>query len=553
MADCAPGSVMEAHGLRAFAATRTDLRLTAANGTSLILHAFDLYENVPARFDAAGVQRLAPSLASPDDPAIETVTPGPEGLTIQFDDGERVLAPFDWLLARLDAHAPGQPSRRPPAVGGPPSFDYAEFMTQDQARLSALVHVTEFGWVRLRGAPCEPGEVLRAIAAFGYVRETNYGRLFDVRVEADTANLAFTDRGLELHTDNPYRAVPPALQVLHCLQAAPGGETLLADGFAAAETLRAEDPAAFDSLTRHLVRFAWQDATTILEAQAPIISLGHDGQPNGIRFNHRSLASPGLPVSLQTEWRRAYRAFARILSRPGEQTRFQMAPGDVIIFDNERMLHGRTAFPAGAGRWLQGAYADRDGLLSSIAHLARIEADRTVTAIEALFTSPEAREPYGEDLSIAAHMLQTAHLAAKDGAPETLVAAALLHDIGWPLGEDPHELSGAARVSAGFGEAVAAPIRAHVAAKRWLVATDPDYAATLSAESQRTLVIQGGAMTAEECTIFERHEGFAGAVRLRRYDDAAKDPQAICPPFAAYTSLLHRLAAEHAAHKGELE
>ena len=60
-------------------------------------------------------------------------------------------------------------------------------------------------------------------------------------------------------------------------------------------------------------------------------------------------------------------------------------------------------------------------------------------------------------------------------------------------------------------------------------------------------------MTAEECTIFERHEGFAGAVRLRRYDDAAKDPHAICPPFAAYTSLLHRLAAEHAAHKGELE
>ena len=112
MADCAPGSVMEAHGLRAFAATRTDLRLTAANGTSLILHAFDLYENVPARFDAAGVQRLGPSLASPDDPAIETVTPGPEGLTIQFDDGERVLAPFDWLLARLDAHAPRQPGRR---------------------------------------------------------------------------------------------------------------------------------------------------------------------------------------------------------------------------------------------------------------------------------------------------------------------------------------------------------------------------------------------------------------------------------------------------------
>lgn len=552
MAECAPGSVVESHGLRAVSATRTDLRLTAADGTSFIIHAFDLYENVPARFDAAGVQRLSPALSSPDNPEIETVAAGEDGLEVEFNDGARVLAPFDWLLTRRAAQTPLQTGRRLPASGGPRSFGYAEFMTSDPARLSALVQVTEFGWVRLHGAPCEPGEVLRAIAAFGYVRETNYGRLFDVRVEADPANLAFTDRGLELHTDNPYRAVPPALQVLHCLRAAPGGETLLADGFAAAETLRAEDPAAFDCLTRHPVRFAWRDAANILESHAPIISLGHDGQPNAIRFNHRSLASPHLPVSLQTEWRRAYRAFARILSRPRQQTRFQMASGDIIIFDNERMLHGRTAFPPGSGRWLQGAYADRDGLLSAIAHLARIEAGCTVAAIEALFNSPAAAQPYGEDLSIAAHMLQTAHLAAKDDAPPALVAAALLHDIGWPLGEDPHELAGAARVSDWLGEAVAAPIRAHVAAKRWLVANDPNYMATLSAESQRTLIVQGGAMTADECAIFERRDGFADAVRLRRFDDAAKDPQAVCPPFAAYKPLLHRLAAEHAAQNGEL-
>lgn len=552
MAHCTPGNVMERHGLRTFAATRTYLRLTATNGASFLIHAFDLYENVPARFDAAGVQRLFAALASPDNPAIETVTAGADGLEVQFDDGARVLAPFDWLLARRTAQTPQQGGRRAPASCRPRSFDFSDFLTNDPVRLSALVQVVKCGWVRLSGAPCKPGEVLRAIGAFGYVRETNYGRLFDVRVEADPANLAFTNLGLELHTDNPYRAVPPALQVLHCLQAAPGGETVLADGFAAAETLRTEDPAAFDRLTRHLVPFAWQDATTILEAQAPIISLGHDGKPNGIRFNHRSLKPPELPVKLQAEWRDAYRAFARILSRPEGHTRFQMAPGDVIIFDNERMLHGRTAFPAGAGRWLQGAYADRDGLLSSIAHLARIEADRTVTEIEALFTSPEAGEPYGEDLSIAAHMLQTADLAAKDGAPPALVAAALLHDIGWPLGEAPHEFVGAERVRHWLGEAVAAPILAHVNAKRWLIASDPDYAASLSAESQRTLIGQGGAMTADECAIFESGEGFTDAVRLRRFDDSAKNPQAVCLPFAAYKPLLHRLAAAHAAQNGEL-
>ena len=466
MAECAPGSVVESHGLRAVSASRTDLRLTAADGTSFLIHAFDLYENVPARFDAAGVQRLSPALSSPDNPEIETVTAGEDGLEVEFDDGARVLAPFDWLLTRRAAQTPLQTGRRPPASGGPRSFGYAEFMTSDPARLSALVQVTEFGWFRLHGAPCEPGEVLRAIAAFGYVRETNYGRLFDVRVEADPANLAFTDRGLELHTDNPYRAVPPALQVLHCLQAAPGGETLLADGIAAAETLRAEDPAAFDCLTRHPVCFAWQDETTILEAQAPIISLGHDGQPNGIRFNHRSLASPHLPLSLQTEWRRAYRAFARILSRPSQQTRFQMASGDIIIFDNERMLHGRTAFPPGSGRWLQGAYADRDGLLSAIAHLARIEAGCTVAAIQALFNSPAAAPPYGEDLSLAAHTPQPAHPAPQDGAPPPPVPAPSLHVTRRPRGP-PHSVSFGGWVtppqSGGFARRAVQPLEPVVA------------------------------------------------------------------------------------------
>jgi predicted HD phosphohydrolase len=149
-------------------------------------------------------------------------------------------------------------------------------------------------------------------------------------------------------------------------------------------------------------------------------------------------------------------------------------------------------------------------------------------------------------------MLQTAHLAQLDGASDRLIAAALLHDIGWPLGEEPHELAGAARVADWLGEDVAAPIRSHVAAKRWLVATEPHYAANLSAESSRTLVAQGGPMTSAECAAFSRTEGFADAIRLRRYDDAAKDPLAACPPLSAYTQLLHRIAEQHALQKGKL-
>ena len=103
--------------------------------------------------------------------------------------------------------------------------------------------------------------VLEVAASFGYVRETNYGRLFDVRVEPSPDNLAYTSREILPHTDNPYRDPVPTVQLLHCLRTADdGGDTGLVDGFCAAAALRAADPEAFDLLTeqRRVVRLPGQ-------------------------------------------------------------------------------------------------------------------------------------------------------------------------------------------------------------------------------------------------------------------------------------------------------
>ena len=107
------------------------------------------------------------------------------------------------------------------------------------------------------GACLPPAGMVTAVAeTFGYVRETNYGRIFDVRVVADPANLAFTPGDRAAHRQ-PYREPVPTLQLLHCLRdATAGGETLLVDGFAAAAALRAEDPVSFGFLTRTLIPFA---------------------------------------------------------------------------------------------------------------------------------------------------------------------------------------------------------------------------------------------------------------------------------------------------------
>jgi phosphonate degradation associated HDIG domain protein len=164
-----------------------------------------------------------------------------------------------------------------------------------------------------------------------------------------------------------------------------------------------------------------------------------------------------------------------------------------------------------------------------------------------------ADEPYiGEPVSQLEHGLQAAELAASAGAPEAMVAAALLHDVGHlcdpsakkmaSLGVLDHEAIGAAFLrSVGFREAVTRPVRDHVRAKRYLVARHADYRARLSAASTGTLAYQGGAMSESEASAFEREPGARDALRLRAWDEVAKATDWRGPGLEAYVALLTRL------------
>src|ERR1700729_2584975 len=127
-----------------------------------------------------------------------------------------------------------------PGTGRFPQASWPRYLGRAAERIRALAAVRRLGFVLLRDVPAEPGAVLEVAASFGFVRETNYGRLFDVRVEPAPGNLAFTSRAIRPHTDNPYRDPVPTVQLLHCLRAAgmkgegeAGGDTGLVDGFAA--------------------------------------------------------------------------------------------------------------------------------------------------------------------------------------------------------------------------------------------------------------------------------------------------------------------------------
>ena len=153
--------------------------------------------------------------------------------------------------------------------------------------------------------------------------------------------------------------------------------------------------------------------------------------------------------------------------------------------------------------------------------------------IETIFTTGISEEYLGEDVKLVEHMLQCADLARSAGAPDYLVVASLLHDIGHLLVDDApgaqdagvdmhHDVVGAMWIEDRFPGSVSEPVRLHVAAKRYLVTTNHDYLAKLSPASVITLNMQGGAFNQEEVIDFISSVGAEDAVRVRLWDDLAK-------------------------------
>lgn len=303
------------------------------------------------------------------------------GIEISFDDGNMTWLDLDWLRR----HAYDRPAAEtliPPdrktwgadldVNGVTESLDR---ITENPAALQQwLQWIDTLGFSRLRDVPVEPGALFDVISLFGFVRETNYGRLFEVRSEPDPVNLAYTHAGLDPHTDNPYRDPAPTLQVLHCLEnSAVGGDSSVVDGFRVAEILHRENPSHFALLSRYDVTFRYcGDHQSDLAAHRPMLEVSRDGRLVQVRINSRSFQClTSVPFDLVPDFYAAYRHLVEITRRPDVAVTFRLEPGDLFVVDNTRVLHGRRTFTENGLRWLQGAYADLDGLRSTLALLKR--------------------------------------------------------------------------------------------------------------------------------------------------------------------------------------
>jgi alpha-ketoglutarate-dependent taurine dioxygenase len=374
--------VKAVHAITEIHWTPSALMLKWAEGTRVELASIWLRDNLPADRDPGNGQRLIDVADLPVAPRIRRATLQETAVRIEWED-EQGTASFDldWLAEQAAAIA-GERTLPQPRLwleGGrlQAARDVAWTTlaaARDDIGVQAgwLGRLVTDGLAFLSGVPAEPGAILATMPLVGQVAETNYGLLFDVRAVPQPENLAYSDVGLGLHTDNPYREPVPGFQALHVLIAAPdGGESLFADGFALAKQLRQEDPAAFEVLAATPVPFAYRSRNAALRAERPLIQLSGRGDVVAVHYNNRSIQPLPFAAEEAERYYRAYRRFAMLLREPRFMLRLMMRGGDLVVFDNQRILHGRTGFASARHpRHLQGCYLTRDSVFSREALLA---------------------------------------------------------------------------------------------------------------------------------------------------------------------------------------
>lgn len=362
----------------------TVVRLVQPPQQDLRFHAIWLRDNAldSDTRDPNNGQRLITMADLPDTTLVTHAHIESGALVCRFSpDGKTVRFPLGWLRDNAyDRPQASTPGRLPAGAetwdsalqSEVPAGDLTALENDATLRRAWLAAVRRYGFAKVSGLTPEPGSLFSVVDLFGYVRETNYGRHFEVRTEVNPTNLAYTGLGLQAHTDNPYRDPVPTLQILSCLEnSADGGENMVVDGFAAALHLRDVDPHGFALLSGYPARFSYSGSAGVaLQSRRPMIELAPDGELIGIRFNSRSIApTRDVPFDLMPDWYRAYRSFSTIIDDPSMQVAFKLAPGEAFIVDNTRVLHARLGYSGAGSRWLQGCYADKDGLLSTLAAL----------------------------------------------------------------------------------------------------------------------------------------------------------------------------------------
>ena len=254
-----------------------------------------------------------------------------------------------------------------------PSIDGGHILDDEEEYYRFLTTFIRYGAVLVKDLPPVPEMIEILPEKIGVIRSSNFGRIFEVKIKADADSNAYTSEELLAHTDLATREYMPGLQFLFCLQNdADGGLSTLTDGFAVAEYIRTTDPQTFDLLSQTPLDFVNKAKTSDYRMTVPLFNLGRDGQLDEVRWTSWLRAPMRGSLDEMSRFYGAQKKAYQLGNSDEFRACFKLEAGDMLCFDNRRVLHGRTSFdPTSGGRWLRGCYMEREELWSGLRMAAR--------------------------------------------------------------------------------------------------------------------------------------------------------------------------------------
>ena len=244
---------------------------------------------------------------------------------------------------------------------------------EEKIMYESLLDFYKYGFVIFENVPTQDNFIVNFANSIGSIRRTNFGEFFNVKSKPNPNDLAYTSLPLAPHTDNPYRKPVPCIQLLHCIEnEVGGGLSTLVDGLAVTEEFKKEHPSFFQILTEIKVRFQFVDDNVVLEDWAEMIQLDENKRLKQVRFSPRLDFVPLMDKEKLELYYAARNKISEMYNSEKFRIEFKLKPGDLLMMDNYRLLHGRTEYNANEGnRFLQGCYIDYDSTEGKLKHLKR--------------------------------------------------------------------------------------------------------------------------------------------------------------------------------------
>jgi len=330
----------------------------------------------PASWDAFNQQKTVETKDIPKALMASSVTVREGGVGIEVGWNHEVQgvgsSVFDAAWLHANRHGTVDPEYVAPVTWGAEMRDnfssvtvpYQDVLASEAGVLKVLETTRRHGICFVSGTPPDKALSQQLVERIAPVQHTIYGGFWETVVkgesESDNIDSAYSSVALPAHTDGNYFLDTPGLQIFHCLQQdASGGDTLLVDGFRVAENVRRVHPAAFGVLSTVKVHYQHTDEEWVMRAGHATVGLDEWGRLENVHFNNLDRDTLRVPLGEVDAFYDAWRIFSEEVQKGENEVWFKLEPGGLIIIDNHRVMHGRSAFDGASGRRLVGCYVSR--------------------------------------------------------------------------------------------------------------------------------------------------------------------------------------------------